>query len=149
MKIETILKWYILVTSVYLLADAVVHILDFKLVDVILTWPEQAVVYSKFIGHLYGFFAILAAVFGIEAQRDIKKYKNFIYLTAVWLVFYGINLLSTGLGADFSEMFASEPSIYVWLPSYNLYLVFESALCFIFAGLTFAWWKSERKAGKK
>jgi hypothetical protein len=62
MKIETILKWYILVTSAYLLADAVVHILDFKLVDVILTWPVQAVVYSKFIGHLYGFFAILAAL---------------------------------------------------------------------------------------
>lgn len=149
MKIGIILKWYIFITSVYLLSDAIVHLLDFKLIDVILTWPVQAVFYSKFIGHLYGFFAILVAIFGIEVQRNIKKYKNLIYLTAVWLVFYGINLLITGLGADFSEIFTKEPSVYVWLPSYNLYLVFESVLCFVFAGLTLFWWKSEREAGKK
>jgi hypothetical protein len=145
MNFKKILKWYILVTSLYLIADGVVHILDIKLIDTRF-WPEQSVIYSRFIGHLYGFFVVLAGLFGIEAQRDLVKYKNFVYLTAIWLFFYGIHLLFFGATVDFNNVFLSEPSVYMWIPFYSKYLIFESMLCFLFTILTFFWWRSERKA---
>lgn len=142
MKIQNILKWYLLVTSIYLLGDGLVHILDIKLINA-LSWPQAPLVYSKFIGHLYGEFAILASLLGIESQRDLKKYRNFLYIVAIWSLFYGSYLIYSSLTIPFTEIFANTPSVFVWIPFYNYYLIFEASLLFTLSLLVFLWRRNE------
>lgn len=142
MKIQNILKWYLLISSIYLIGDGIVHLLDIKLIDANL-WPEPSLVYSKFIGHLFGAFAILASLLGLESQRDLKKYKNVLYIVAIWSLFYGSYLVYTSLTVPFSKIFSSSPSVFVWMPFYNYYLVFEASLLFTFSLLVFLWRRNE------
>jgi len=137
-----VLKGYLFFASIYLLLDGLVHLFDIKLIG-INNWPTQPFIYSQFIGHLYGGFAILTALLGLEVQRDIKKYKNFLYIVAVWGFFYGLYLVYSSLTTDFLATFKDTPSIYVWIPFYNGYLLFEAALLYTMSGLTYLYWKSE------
>lgn len=141
---EKILRIYLQITSLYLLGDGLVHVFDIKLINV-LDWPQAPLVYSRFIGHLYGLFASLAALLGVEASRNLKKYKNFLYIVSVWLLVYGVHLIYISLTTDFQSLFKNTPSIFVWIPFYNAYLIFEALLCFIFAILVFLWRRSIKK----
>lgn len=136
MNIKIILKRYLLAASIYLILDGLVHVFDIKLVNVNV-WPESSLTYSKFIGNLYGGFAILAGLFGIEVQRDLRKYKNILYITAVWSLVYGAYLIYSGLTIPFVEIFSLIPSLYFWMPFYNLYLVFEAGLLFTLSILVY------------
>lgn len=144
MKIQNILKWYLLFSSIYLLGDGLVHVFDIKLISV-LSWPEAPLVYSKYIGHLFGAFAILASLFGIESQRDVTKYRNFLYIVAIWSLFYGSYLIYTSLTVPFSKIFSNSPSVFVWIPFYNYYLIFEACLLFTFSLLVFIWRRKEKQ----
>lgn len=141
---EKLLKVYLIITSLYLLGDGLVHVFDIKLINA-LDWPQSPVIYSSFIGHLFGFFVILSALLGLEASRDLKKYKNFLYIVAIWLLFYGAHLIYISLTTDFQGLFKNNPSIFVWMPFYNAYLIFEAVLAFVFSLLVFLWWRSEKK----
>jgi len=131
-----------LLTSIYLIMDGLFHLLDFKLITVS-SWPLSSLTYSSLIGHLYGAFAILSGLFGIEAQRNMIKYKNFIYIVAVWLIFYSCLLIYSSMTIDFQRIFVNEPSVYAWMPFYNSYLLFEAFLGFLFSVLTYLWKRSE------
>lgn len=146
-KLEIFLKYYLLITSIYLLGDGLVHVFDIKLISV-LDWPQAPLIYSRFIGHLYGLFASLAALLGLEAARDLKKYKNFLYIVAIWLIIYGSHLIYISLTTDFKIIFKDTPSIFVWMDFYNLYLIFEAGLCFIFSILVFLWSKAQNKTNE-
>lgn len=136
MKLERLLKWYLLITSIYLLFDGLIHVFDFKLIDV-KDWSEQSIIYSQYISRLYGLFVVLAALIGIEISRDLKKYKNILPLGAGWGVVYGVFLIYYSLNIDFVKVFSSTPSIYFWIPFYNYFIVFEALLLFILAALAF------------
>ena len=145
MKIEMILKWYLRFTSIYLILDGFLHIFDIKLTDA-LDWPEYALVYSSQMNHLFGSFAILAGLFGVEASRDLHKYRNFLYIAAVWILGYGIYLIYSALAIDFTGIFAEYPSVYAWMPFYNSYLIFEAGLCFTLA--TFIYFYKQKANSK-
>ncbi len=136
MKIQKILKWYLLVTSIYLIADGLGHIFDIKLMDAG-DWSVPALTYARLINHLFGTFAILAGLFGIEASRDLNKYRNFLYIAGVWSLGYGAYLVYLGLGVDFAGIFAGSPSVYAWMPFYNFYLIFEGGLLFTLSALIY------------
>jgi hypothetical protein len=146
MKIEQILKWYLRVTSIYLILDGLSHVLDFKLTDAG-TWPAYALLYSQQMNHLFGAFAILSGLFGVEASRDLRKYRNFLHLTAIWILGYGAYLLYSGLVIDFRQIFKDYPSVYVWMPFYNFYLIFEAGLCFALSILIYLFKKQTKTHG--
>src|SRR3989344_553425 len=120
MKISRVLKWYLLIISLYLLGDGFVHVLNIKLLSPDPLWPSNIVIFSKYMSQLYGMFTILAALFGIEVSRNLEKYQNFLYITSVWGVIYGLLLIY-----------------------YNFYIIFEACLLYVFVFLVFLW--SKRK----
>lgn len=126
--------------SIYLILDGLIHVFDVKLIDAT-GWPQPEIVYAKFIGNLYGAFAILAGLFGIEASRNLEKYRNFLYIAAVWSLGYALYLIHTSLTIDFADIFSESPSIYFWMPFYNYYLLFEAGLLLILSVLIFHWSK--------
>lgn len=142
MKISKILKWYLLITSIYLVSDGLIHILGVKLINVQL-WSKPAFIYSNLITHLYGAFAILAGLFGIETSRDIYKYRNFLYIVAFWVLGYGIYLIYVATTISFKLIFVESPSVFVWMPFYNYYLVFEAGLCFGLSTLIYLFRKKQ------
>lgn len=144
MKIEYFLKWYLMAVSIYLILVGLIYFFDVKLLDAI-SWPYPALVYSKFIGNLYGEFAILAGLFGIEASRNLEKYRNFLYITAVWSLVYASYLLYSSSMINFADIFSQTPSVYLWVPVYNYYLLFEAGLLFILSILIFLWGKKRKK----
>lgn len=140
MRIKTILKWYLLITSIYLIGDGLMHVFNIKLINAG-AWPEPSLVYSKNISFLFGMFAILAACFGIEASRNLKKYRNFLKIAGIWSIFYGVYLVYISITVDFIGIFEHSPSVYAWMPFYNSYLIFEAGLLFVLAILIFLYHK--------
>lgn len=140
MTIEKILKWYLMFAGIYLSIDGIIHILDIKLIDAAI-WPQSALMYSKFIGNLYGEFAVLVGLLGIETSRNLEKYRNFLYIFAVWSLTYAFYLLYHALTINFVDVFSQAPSIYFWMPFYNNYLFFEAGLLFILSILILLWAK--------
>ncbi|MBI2593129.1 hypothetical protein HYW44_00605 [Candidatus Daviesbacteria bacterium] len=144
MNIVYLLKWYLVAASIYLILVGLMYVFDVKLLDAI-SWPNPALVYAKFIGNLYGEFAILAGLFGIEASRNLEKYRNFLYIVSFWGLFYAAYLIYSSLVTNFSEIFSQTPSIYIWMPFYNYYLFFEAGMLLIFSLLVFLWSKKQTK----
>lgn len=142
MMIKLLLKWYLIAASIYLIFDGLVHVFDIKLIDAI-SWPQPAFVYSKFIGNLYGAFAILAGLFGIEASRNLEKYRNFLYIAAVWSLAHAVYLLYSSLSINFVGIFNQTQSVYFWIPFYNSYLLFEAGLLVTFALMVFIYRKHD------
>ncbi len=134
LKIKNLLKWYLFITSIYLLCDGLIHVFDLKLINVT-NWPEAPFVYSQYMGRLYGLFVVLAALFGIEASRNLEKYRNLLYICGIWGVVYSVFLIYNGLKINFVEVFMLTPSIYFWLPFYNVYIIGEAVILLILSGL--------------
>lgn len=144
MNIRNFLKWYLFFASIYLISDGLIHVFDVKLIDAAF-WPAPALIYAKFIGNLYGGFAILAGLLGIEASRNLEKYTHLLYIAAIWSLTYGGYLFYSSLTINFVSIFSDSPSIYLWMPFYNYYLLFEAGLLFILSTLVFLWSKEKTK----
>jgi hypothetical protein len=138
-KWETILKTYLIFGGLYMIGDALIHIMDFRLVNVEGIWPQSAVIYGKFMGHIYGAFVLCLAIFSFEVRRDIQKYRKIIYAGAIWSIFYGLFLIYTGLSTDLMGNFRAFPSLYMWLSFYNYVLVFEGLILVIYSIIVYCW----------
>ncbi len=140
-----IVKYFLLFASVYFLIEAVFHFSGLRLMSTLSRWSVSAFTYGEFMSNLYASFILLAALLAFEAQRDVKKYKNMIYLTGVWAFFHGALLLYKLLNVDFVKAFDGYSSLYVWIYWYNYYLVFESLLAFLYGFFVFLWYLTNRK----
>ena len=87
-----IIRGYLIFAGIYILADALIHLLDIKLIDVKQFWQLPALIYGSFVGHLYASFALLVGIFSLIVQKDINKYKSLIKLAGVWGLFHGLFL---------------------------------------------------------
>lgn len=143
---QKILRAYLILLGVYLFIDVSIHLFDIKLLDVGGQWPQSALTYSRFISHLYASFAFLASVAVYELQRDLKKYKNLILITAVWALFHGILLIYSSITTNFASDFKGMSSLHVWLPFYNQYVLIEGIVLIIYSGIVYLWARS--KAGE-
>lgn len=144
MRIEKLLKWFLVIAGFYMILDGLIHIFDIKLIEVS-AWPQSAFIYSKFIGNLYGEFVIFVGILAMEVSRNLEKYRNLLYLAAFWSLLYSAVLLYNALTIDFVNVFSQTPSLYVWMPFYNFYLFFEGGLLLLAAVLIFIWHKKGRK----
>lgn len=145
LPIKTVLKWYLLFTSLYLLADGVIHILNLKFTNIADNWSPDLIIFAQYMSQLYGLFGILIALFGIEVSRNLAKYKNFLYISAVWGVVYAGLLVYYALSVNYPVIFKNTPSIYFWIPFYNGYILFEALLLLILSFLIYLYRKNPDK----
>lgn len=128
--------------AVYLIGDGLIHLVNIRLQSVQNIWPQSAISYAILLNSIYASFVFLASILVLIAQKDLKKYKSLILASGIWSIFHGLLLVYITLSQNFMASFLNYPSLYVWLPFYNQYLLFEAFLAFFYAILTFVWNKS-------
>lgn len=128
--------------AIYLVGDALVHLFDLRLTDVAGKWDQPAIIFSRFMSILYASFVLAVALVVFELQKDLAKYQQLIKLSAIWALFHGLLLLYLSFQYNFPEKFQNTPSIYLDLPFYNYYLLFEASLLFSFSLVVFWYFKT-------
>ncbi len=92
-------------------------------------------------GLILGSMFLLAAILALEIQRDLQKYKNFVVLSSVWTIFHGGILIYLSIINDYLKVYQNLPSLFVWIPFYNQFLLLEGAVLIIYSLLVWAWIK--------
>jgi hypothetical protein len=82
-------------------------------------------------------FALLPTLLALELQRSPRRYRALLHVAAAWTCLHAVLLVIQSLGNDFAGAIASFPSLYVWVPGYNLLLIGEAALLMSFSLLVF------------
>lgn len=140
-SLEKFLKSFLTFGVIYFIFDGLLHFLGIKLASVN-NWPESAKAYANLINVLYGSFIFLAAGIIFVIQQDLQKYKNIIFLSAIWSLFHGVALLYLVWSNDYQNIFKNHDSLLVWLPFYREYLTLNSALLFIYSISVYFWMNS-------
>lgn len=143
MKVEKIFRVFLIFLAVYLVGDGAIHLLNIRLQSVQNIWPQSALSYAVLLNAIYASFVFLAAILVLVVQKDLKKYKPLILSSGIWSLFHGLLLAHLILSQNFMESFSNYSSLYVWIPFYNQYLLFEAFLAFVYAILAFLYFKSQ------
>lgn len=141
--VERLLRILLNFLVVYLILDGVIHLLNIRLQSVANIWPASAISYATLLDFIYASFVFLAAMLLLVAQKSLTKYKSLIFISSIWAVFHGLLLVRLSFTQDFMNKFAGLPSLYVWMPFYDQYLIIEAFLAFVYAALVFIWLKNE------
>lgn len=136
---DRLIKSLLIFGGVAFIADGLLHFLNLKLNSVLDIWPESALTYAYLLNFIYASFIFLAAGTCFILQKDIKKYKTMIIFSAFWALFHGILLVFLALTQNYTQAFKGYPSLYVWLPFYDKYLILEGSLLIIYA-ISVYWW---------
>lgn len=145
MKIERILRIFIIFLGIYLIFDGSIFLFNIKLQSVSKVWPASALSYATVVDSLCATFIYLAAALAFIVQKDLKKYKSIISISSIWTFFQGLLLIYLNSAQNLISNFSNLPSLSVWMPFYQQYLLFEAFLCFIYTGLVLIWLKGEKK----
>lgn len=140
-KIEKVLKVFLNVLAVYLILDGGVHLLNIRLQSVANIWLPSALSYATLLNAIYASFVFLTAGLMLGVQNSLNKYKNLIFISSFWAIFHGLLLIYLTSTQNFMHNFSGNPSLYVWMPFYNQYLLIEAVLSFVYAILVFIWIK--------
>lgn len=136
------MRIFLTVLAMYLIGDGAIHLLNIRLGSVINVWPVSAVSYAILLDSIYASFVFLAAALILVAQTDLKKYESLILVSGIWSILHGILLLYLNSTQHFAHDFFNYPSLLVWMPFYNQYLLFEALLSFVYAIVVFIWNKA-------
>ncbi len=129
---QKLLRFFLNFVAIYLILDGLIHLTSIRLQSVINVWPNSAIAYATLLDTIYASFVFLVALLIFVAQNDLKKYKKLILASAIWAFMYGFLLAFLVLNKDFTEDFSTFPSLHVWFPFYNHYLLFEASLAFVY-----------------
>ncbi|MDD5416306.1 MAG: hypothetical protein PHE48_04910 [Candidatus Daviesbacteria bacterium] len=141
-KIQNILKIFLVLGAIYLLADAFIHFFDFKLTDVNNDWPISALVYAQLLDKISGAFMLLIAIIVFVIHKDLEKYRLVVYLSAVWTFFLGLTFIYLSMSTDYLHIFNFLPSLSFWLPFYREYLLLESGALIFYSAIVYLWFKT-------
>ena len=142
MKAQKLLRVFLNILAIYLVGDGAIHLLNIRLQSVQNVWPQSALSYAVLLNGIYASFVFLVAILVLVVQKDLKKYKSLIFASAIWSLFHGLLLTYLTLNQNFISSFLSYPSLYVWMPFYNQYLLFEAFLAFVYVILVLIYLKS-------
>ena len=145
MKIQNILRIFLLFLGIYLAVDGLVFLSNVRLQSAYHLWPSSAFSYAYLTNAMAAAFMFLASYVAFIIQKDPKKYQNLISASALWAFFFGLLLIYLSSTQNLMSNFSNLPSLYVWMPFYNWYLVFEALLSFAYAGLVFIWLKGMKQ----
>ena len=140
---QKVLRVFLNILAIYLLFDAAIHLTNIRLISVTKLWSVSALSYAILMNAIYASFVFLAAALIWVVQKSLKKYQDLIFISSFWAIFHGLLLIYLSYSQNFMHNFLPFSSLYVWLPFYNQYLLFEATLSFTYAGLVFLWRKSD------
>lgn len=140
-SIEKVLRVFLNILAIYLILDGAIHLLNIRLQSVANIWPASAFSYAILLNAIYASFVFLTALLILVAQANLNKYKNLVLTSSIWTIFHGSLLIYLSLTQNFANNFSNFPSLSVWLPFYNQYLLVEAILSFVYTGLVFIWIK--------
>lgn len=132
---KTFLRLFLIFLAGYLAIDALIHLFNIRLLSVDGIWPTSALIYARLINAIYASFVFLASLLLIVICSDLTKYKKLLKISVFWAVFHGVLLITLAFGQNFSAEFVKFPSLLVWIPFYNQYLMFEGLLSFVYVVL--------------
>lgn len=138
---EKILRVFLNILAVYLILDGIIHLFNIRLQSVADVWPKSALSYAALLDMIYASFVFLAALLLLVVQKSLKKYQNLILASSIWAIFHGLLLIYLSFTQNFTDNFSNFPSLYIWMPFYDQYLLVEASLAFIYAILVFIWIK--------
>ncbi len=138
---QKLLRIYLNFGAVYLIFDGLIYLFNIRLASVVNVWPTSALSYARLLDTVYASFVFLAAILIFIAQRDLEKYKNLIFCSAIWAFFHGFLLVSFSLTKTFNNDLSLLPSLHIWIPFYSQFLLFEAALLFVYIVLVILWFK--------
>ncbi len=138
-NIEKILRGILIFGFFYFLFEAVLYLSNLRLTNVSTNWSESAKVYARLVNQVLGSFELLVSVFCFELQKDLNKYSKLIKLSGCWTLIHALVLITLAASNDFTNVFASMPSLYVWAPFYNQYVFFEAGLLLFYSAIVFLW----------
>lgn len=136
---EKTIRIFLIAGAFYLIFDGLIHFFNLRLFSAQSVWPESALSYSTLLNLVYASFVFLTAGFAFVLQTDINKYKNFVIFSSFWAIFHALMLIFLSFAQNLTLNAKDLPSLYVWLPFYDEYLLVESVVLFCYAGLIFAW----------
>lgn len=140
--LEKILRVLLIFGSVYFSVDGLIHIFNIKLISVTNSWPQSAIAYAILLDSIYASFIFLAAAIALFLQNDLKKNKTLIFVSSLWAIWHGFLLIFLSFSLEFVKTAYSFPSLYIWLPFYDQYLLFEASLLLFYAALALFWFKN-------
>jgi uncharacterized membrane protein YvlD (DUF360 family) len=135
---EILIKRLLTIGFFYLLVDALIHLLNIRLIDVESVWPANAVVFSGFLSQIYASFVLLVSFLIWEIRKDINKYKNILTILGFWAVGHGVYLLIRTTN-NLPESFGHIPSLMVWSPFYSFITAFEGGMLIFFGTIVILW----------
>lgn len=138
---EKTVRGFLIFGAFYLIFDGIIHFFNLRLFSTKYIWPDSAFSYATLLNMVYASFVFLTAAFVLIFQSDLKKYKNFIVVSALWAFFHAGLLIFLSIGQNLTMKAEGLPSLYVWSPFYNQYLLGEAGLLFIYASLVLIWIK--------
>lgn len=141
-KIQNILRSFLVLGAIYLLADAFIHFFDIKLVDVDNNWSASALVYARLLGKISGMFMLLTATVVFVIHQDLEKYRLIVYLSAIWTFLLGLTFIYLSMSTDYFRIFNFLPSLSFWLPFYREYLLLESGALIFYSAIVYLWFKT-------
>lgn len=133
-----IIRYFIILGSLYLLIDSLLHMAGLRLSDVNNLWPNSSLVYGLFMTQLYGLVTFFIAILFFEIQKNIYLYRKVIILSAFYTLLHGLFLFWNSFMINFNSLYHDTPSIIVWIPDYNLLIKLEASLL-IFYSLVVFW----------
>ncbi len=145
-KVQNMLKACLLFGAVYLCADALIHFLDIKLIDIGSNWPASALAYVHLLDKVAGVFILLTAAIVFAIHRDPKKYKTIIYLSGVGALLLGASFIYLGMSTDYRSIFSAFPSLAFWIPSYKEFLFWEAGALICYSVIVYLWFRSRPDA---
>lgn len=142
---QNLLRFFLIFAAIYLIVDGIIHFLNIRLSSVLGIWPKSAIVYATLLNTIYASFVFLVAILILAAQKDLQKNKTLIFYSAIWALFHGFLLVNLALTQNFNTDLSDFPSLLVYLPFYNQYLLFEALLAFSYGILVYLWFKDSKK----
>lgn len=139
LNLDKILKYTLFFGAIYFLVEGFLFFFHIRLSSVETLWPASALDYIGFISQIFAIFLFLFSAWLFKIWKNPRAYAEFIALSAQVALLLGVYLLTSGLVSNYQESFKSLPSLYVNLPSYNLYLVFEGLALVAYSLLVYFW----------
>lgn len=143
MNLNKIVRAYLIFGGIYMLAEALIHFSGVKLTDVGILWSKDSLTFSSWVSTLYGSTTLFLSMLLLYIQHNVHENKKIIKVLAFYALFHGVLVTYASLTIRFDEIFQDLSSLSFWLPSYNVYLLLEALLLFVFALLVYLWSKNK------
>ena len=138
MPLKRLVRGLLIFGAIYLFFDALLHIINLRLLDTAKIWPSSAIVFAGFMSQLYAAYAFLVVAIIWVIQKDLKKYQEIIFVVGIGALLYG-GFLGYWTLSGFSSSFMGINSLRVWLPFYPLVTLFESIFLIVFGTIVICW----------